>query len=60
VVREVTKGQLRNECGEIADPDEQGRRQDRLQRVEAGLDRLPFDVEAARAYGRIYAAVVVV
>ena len=40
------------------DPDERGRRQDRLQRAEAAFDPLPLDNEAARAYGRIYAAVV--
>lgn len=40
------------------DPDERARRQDRLQRAEAAFDPLPFDSEAARAYGRIYAAVV--
>lgn len=40
------------------DPDERGRRQDRLQRAEAAFDPLPFDAEAARAYGRVYAAVV--
>ena len=40
-----------------SDADEQGRRQDRLQRAEAAFDPLPFDGEAARAYGRIYAAV---
>lgn len=39
------------------DPDERGRRQDRLQRAEAAFDPLPFDGEAARAYGRVYAAV---
>ena len=39
------------------DPDERGRRQDRLQRAEAAFDPLPFDSEAARAYGRVYAAV---
>ena len=37
---------------------ERARRQDRLQRAEAAFDPLPFDNEAARAYGRIYAAVV--
>jgi predicted nucleic acid-binding protein len=37
---------------------ERARRQDRLQRVEATFDPLPFDDAAARAYGRIYAAVV--
>lgn len=40
------------------DPAERARRQDRLQRAEAAFDPLPFDAEAARAYGRIYAAVV--
>ncbi|MFL6197719.1 MAG: type II toxin-antitoxin system VapC family toxin [Thermoanaerobaculia bacterium] len=42
------------------DPEERARRQDRLQRAEAAFDPLPFDAEAARAYGRIYAAVVAV
>jgi predicted nucleic acid-binding protein len=37
---------------------ERARRQDRLQRAEAAFDPLPFDAEAARAYGRVYAAVV--
>lgn len=41
-----------------SDPAERARRQDRLQRTEATFDPLPFDVAAARAYGRIYAAVV--
>ncbi len=40
------------------DPDECGRRQDRLQRVEATFDPLPFDGDAARAYGRVFAAVI--
>ena len=39
------------------DPDERARRQDRLQRAQALFDPLPFDGDAARAYGRIYAAV---
>ncbi len=37
---------------------ERARRQDRLQRAEAAFDLLPFDAETARAYGRVYAAVV--
>ncbi len=41
-----------------ADPEERARRQDRLQRAEAAFDPLPFDAEAARAYGRVYSAVV--
>lgn len=40
-----------------ADPDERSRRQDRLQRAEAAFDPVPFDAEAARAYGRVFAAV---
>ena len=38
------------------DPEERARRQDRLQRIEALVDPLPFDASAARAYGRVYAA----
>ena len=41
----------------IADPDERARRQDRLQRTEAAFDPLPFDADAARSYGRVYAAI---
>jgi predicted nucleic acid-binding protein len=36
---------------------ERARRQDRLQRAEAAFDPLPFGADAARAYGRIFAAV---
>jgi predicted nucleic acid-binding protein len=39
------------------DPAERARRQDRLQRVEATFDAVPFDNGAARAYGRVYAQV---
>lgn len=39
------------------DPAERARRQDRLQRTEAAFSPLPFDADAARADGRIYAAV---
>lgn len=38
------------------DPAERARRQERLQRAEATFDALPFDDQAARAYGRLYAA----
>ncbi len=38
------------------DPAERSKRLDRLQRVEAVFDPLPFDIEAARAYGRVFAA----
>lgn len=39
------------------DPDERSRRQDRLQRSEAAFDPLPFEVNAARAYGRVFSSV---
>lgn len=39
------------------DPNERARRQERLQRTEATFEPLPFDADAARAYGRVYAAV---
>lgn len=38
------------------DPDERGRRQDRLQRTEAAFDPIPFGADAARAYGRVFSA----
>ncbi|MEO6957098.1 MAG: type II toxin-antitoxin system VapC family toxin [Antricoccus sp.] len=36
---------------------ERARRQDRLQRAEAAFDPVPFGIAAARAYGRVFAAV---
>lgn len=39
------------------DAAERARRQDRLQRAEAVFDPIPFDNNAARAYGRVFAAV---
>ena len=38
------------------DTDERARRQDRLQWASSTWDPLPFDAEAARAYGRVFAA----
>lgn len=40
-----------------ADQEERARRQDRLQWAASTWDALPFDDEAARAYGRVFAAV---
>jgi len=40
------------------DTAERARRQDRLQRTEATFEALPVDDSVARAYGRVYAAVV--
>ena len=56
-VSAVTLAELAAGTSATADMAERARRQDRLQRVEAAFDPLPFDVEAARAYGRISAAV---
>ena len=39
------------------DVEERARRQDRLQRADRTFDAVPFDADAAQAYGRIYAAV---
>jgi len=45
-------------AGPHATPDEQekARRQDRLQWAASTWDALPFDSEAARTYGRVFAA----
>jgi len=45
-------------CPATGDAGELARRRDRLQRAEAAFDPLPFDGDSARAYGRIYAAVI--
>jgi len=54
----ITMAELTAGPHATADPDERARRQDRLQRAEAAFDPLPFDLEASRAYGRVYAAVI--
>jgi predicted nucleic acid-binding protein len=53
----VTLAELAAGPHATSDPDERSRRQDRLQRVEAAFDPLPFDANAARAYGRVFAMV---
>lgn len=57
-VSAITMAELAAGPHATGDPDERARRQDRLQRAEAVFDPLPFDLEASRAYGRVYAAVV--
>lgn len=57
-VSAITMAELAAGPHAAADAGERGRRQDRLQRAEASFDPLPFDTDSARAYGRIYAAVV--
>lgn len=56
-VSAVTMAELAAGPSAAGDAEERARRQDRLQRAEAAFDPLPFGVEAARAYGRVYAAV---
>ena len=58
-VSAITMAELAIGPHATADRAERARRQERLQRAEAAFDPLPFDVAAARAYGRIYAAVAV-
>ena len=50
-VAELTAGPL-----STGDATERGRRLERLQWVESTFEAIPFDVAAARAYGRICAA----
>jgi hypothetical protein len=57
-VSAVTLAELAAGPHATTDPDERARRQDRLQRAEAAFDPVPVDAEVARAYGRIYSAVV--
>lgn len=56
-VAAVTMAELAAGPHATADPLERARRQERLQRAEATFDPLPFDADAARAYGRVYATV---
>jgi predicted nucleic acid-binding protein len=56
-VTSITMAELAAGPHATADPAERARRQDRLQRAEAAFDPVPFDAAAARAYGRISAAV---
>ena len=56
-VSAITMAELAAGPHATTDPDERARRQDRLQRAEAAFDPLPFDGDAARAYGRVFASV---
>lgn len=54
----LTMAELAADPHATRDSAERARRQDRLQRAEATFDPLPFDGDCARAYGRVYAAIV--
>jgi len=56
-VSAITLAELTAGPHATSDAQERARRQDRLQRAEATFDPLPVDAVVARAYGRIYAAV---
>lgn len=56
-VSAITMAELAAGPYAAADAEERGRRQDRLQRAEAAFDPLPFDGDAARAYGRLFGVV---
>jgi predicted nucleic acid-binding protein len=53
----ITLAELSSGPHYTTDPQERARRLDVLQRAEAEFDPLPFDAEAARAFGRVSAAV---
>ena len=57
-ISSITMAELAAGPHATSDRDERARRQDWLQRAEAVFDPLPFDGEAARSYGRVYASVV--
>lgn len=59
-VSAVTMAELAAGPHATSDPEERARRQDRLQRAEAAFDPIPFDAEASRAYGRVFASVLAV
>lgn len=56
-VAAITLAELAAGPHATSDTDEAARRQDRLQWVAATWETLPFDADAARAYGRVFAAV---
>jgi predicted nucleic acid-binding protein len=56
-VSAVTLAELAAGPHATVDADERARRQELLQRTEAAFQALPVDGAAARAYGRVYAAV---
>jgi predicted nucleic acid-binding protein len=57
-VSAITLAELAAGVHATKDLRERAVRQERLQRVEATLEAIPFDAAAARAYGRVFAAVV--
>jgi predicted nucleic acid-binding protein len=57
-VSAVTMAELASGPEATSDPQERARRIALLQHAEDAFDQIPFDIAAARVYGRIYAAVI--
>jgi predicted nucleic acid-binding protein len=57
-VSAITMAELASGPEATSDPQERARRIALLQHAEDTFDQLPFDVAAARIYGRVYAAVI--
>jgi predicted nucleic acid-binding protein len=57
-VSAITMAELASGPEATSDPQERARRVALLQHAEDTFDQLPFDVPAARIYGRVYAAVI--
>ena len=53
----ITMAELSAGPHATGDPAERARRQDRLQQLESWVEPIAFDGDCARAYGRVYAAV---
>ena len=56
-ISSITLAELSAGPAATSDAEERARRQDRLQRAESVFEPIPFGTDAARAYGRVYAAV---
>lgn len=56
-VSAITMAELAAGPFATTDANERARRQDRLQRAESIFEATPVDINVARAYGRVYAAV---
>jgi predicted nucleic acid-binding protein len=56
-VSAITMAELAAGPHATTDPQKRALRMERLQGAESTFDQIPFDLAAARAYGRIYAAV---
>jgi predicted nucleic acid-binding protein len=56
-VSTLTLAELASGPVAAADPIEQARRMEHVQRIESSFEALPFDAHCARAFARVYAAI---